>query len=174
MKIVKFIGIHPNLQSSKYKGYELRLRNSLKILKRWKFGEKIWISLLNKKWVFLQNCLCSRKFSIRVNFDGRKVLSGHPCFVGWRPLTRSWFRFWFWWQFNGDFFERLVSLFFFAQFDSRFYFCVFWIFWSCFIIWTKVDRLGPTRTAQILSTAVDLVKPPFNISDKLMGQSLFK
>ena len=120
--------------------------NPSKILKRWKFGEKIRISLLNKKWVFLQNWLCPRKFSIWVNFDGSVVLSGHPSVIGWRPLTRSWFRFWFWWQFNGDFFDRLVSLFFFAQFDSRFYFCIFWIFRLFLIFWIQqfwsVDDCG--------------------------------
>ena len=122
--------------------------NSSKSLKGWKFGKKIWISLLNEKWVFLQNWLCPRKFSIWVNFDGRIVLSGHPSLIGWRPLTRSRFRFW--WQFNGDFFDWLVSLLFFAQFDSRFYFCIFWIFRSCFIICANEDRLGSTRTAQTL------------------------
>ena len=104
--------------------------NPSKILKRWKFGEEIRISFLNKKRMFFQNWLCPRKFSIWVNFRWRVGFSGDPCFIGWRPLTRSWSRFWFWWQFNGDFFDRLVSLFFFAQFDSRFYFCIFWIFES--------------------------------------------
>ena len=120
------------------------------ILKWRKFGKKIRISLLNKKWMFLQNRLCSWKFSITVNFDGWIGWSGHPSIIAWWPLTRSWFRFWFWWQFNGDFFDRLVSLFFFAQFDSRFYFCIFWIFRSCFIICANEDRLGSTRTAQTL------------------------
>ena len=83
--------------------------------------------------MFLQNWLCSRKFSIWVNFSRRIGWSRHPCFIGRRPLTRSWFRFWFWWQFNGDFFDRLVSLFFFAQLNSWFYFCVFWISYYIFV-----------------------------------------
>ena len=97
--------------------------------------------------MFFQNWLCPRKFSIWVNFRWRIGFFGDPCFIGPRPLTRSWFRFWFWWQFKGDFFDRLVSLFFFAQFDSWFYFCIFWISRSFLIIWTEMDRLQPTRTA---------------------------
>ena len=75
-------------------------------LKRGEFWEKIWISFLNKKWMFLQNWHCSRKSSMWVDHSGRWSL------IWWRPLTR--FRFCFWRQFNGHFFDRLVTLFLFS------------------------------------------------------------
>lgn len=43
-----------------------------------------------------------------------------------RPLTRSWFRFWFFWQFNmGNSFDWLILLIFFSELNPGFYLCIF-------------------------------------------------